>query len=78
MKGKIHTIEKFTKTLITIAEARIPQNNIPNKKKNKPWFNAECKKAILQRKAALKNSKKNLPQKIALNINKREQKLAKQ
>ena len=33
IKGKIHTIEKFTKTLITIAEACIPKNSIPNKRK---------------------------------------------
>ena len=57
IKGKIHTIEKFTKTLITVAEACIPKNSIPNKK-NKPWFNTECKKAIQQRKAALRKVKK--------------------
>ena len=55
-KEKIQTIEKFTETLITIARECIPQNSIPNKK-SKPWFNAECKKAIQQKKAALKRFK---------------------
>ena len=57
IKGKIHTIEKFTKTLITIAEACIPKT-LSLTKKNKPWFNTECKKAIQQRKAALRKFKK--------------------
>ena len=53
IKRKIHTIEKFTKTLIPMTEACIPKNSIPNQKKTTPWFNAECKKKQSNKKRQL-------------------------
>ena len=53
----IDNAEEFTKTIISIAEKCIPKNSTPNKK-NKPWFNNECKEAINKRKAALRKFKK--------------------
>ena len=43
--------------MISIAEKSIPKNSTPNKK-NKLWFNKECKEAINKRKAALRKFKK--------------------
>ena len=41
----IQTIEKFMRTLIIIAEKCIP-TYVSSKKKNRPWFDKECKKTI--------------------------------
>ena len=46
-------ITYFSKTLISIAEESIPKIS-SNKKRNKPWFNDDCKAAIRSRKAALR------------------------
>ena len=57
IEDKIQTMEHYTQTLISIATKSIPKSS-PSGKKNKPWFNSECKEIIKQRKAALKNFKK--------------------
>ena len=46
-------IEEFTKTLLTIAENHIPKTS-PKPRKNKPWFNEECKLAIKMKNKALR------------------------
>ena len=46
-------IEEFTETLLTIAENHIPKTS-PKPRKNKPWFNEECKSAIKTKNKALK------------------------
>ena len=48
---KIHS---FSKLLHGIAEKCIPKTTTKSKR-NKPWFNDECKRAIRKRRAALKN-----------------------
>lgn len=50
-------VEYFTDRLIKIAEDCIPKNSTPNKR-NRPWFNNECRKAIRLRRAALKKFQK--------------------
>ena len=45
---------QFTETLVSIAKRRIPKNKI-KKKRNRPWFNDECKKAVRLRRKALRD-----------------------
>ena len=58
-EDNIQTMESFTETLISISTKSIPKNSPPGKK-NRPWFNSECKKAIKDRKAALRKFEKQL------------------
>ena len=46
-------IEDFNKTLLSIAEQYIPKTS-PKPRKNKPWFNDDCKVAIKKKKDALR------------------------
>ena len=51
----INPIEKFSETLLEIADDCIPKTtNKSNNTKDRPWFDDECKKAIRLRKAALR------------------------
>lgn len=44
----------FTSTLLDVARSTIPRTSSKPAKRNKPWFNAECRAAINRRKAALR------------------------
>lgn len=56
-KHQVQSMKDFTQILISIAKECIPKKSPPSKR-NKPWFNPESKKAIRQRKAALRKFKK--------------------
>ena len=50
----IHTMDTFQKTLIQIANTTIPKTStVP--RKDKPWFNGICHKALEEREKAYKN-----------------------
>ena len=51
--SKIIRIEEFTETLLSIAESHIPKTS-PKPRKNKPWFNEDCKLAIKNKNKALR------------------------
>jgi hypothetical protein len=44
----------LTEAIVNAADHSIPKSSGPKKHQSKPWFNDECKKAIEERKAALK------------------------
>ena len=46
-------VERFTEIIIEIAKECFPKNSTP-KKRNRPWFDSEYRKAIRLRRAALK------------------------
>jgi len=50
--GSDLSISDFTSTLHNIASTTIPRNKCKPKKHNTPWFNDECRSAILERKKA--------------------------
>ena len=56
-QDKINNAEAFTETLVLIAKECVPKSATPNKK-NKPWYNKDCKEAINKRKSALRKFKK--------------------
>ena len=45
--------EKFHETLLTISEMYIPKTS-PKPRKNKPWFNEDCRLAVKKKKEALR------------------------
>ena len=50
--NSLDPLDDFTSSLLDIANKSIPKTST-NPKKNKPWYNDECKDAIKQRKLAL-------------------------
>ena len=64
---KITNIEQFESNLVEIAEACIPKTS-SHLRKDKPWFNNQCKRAIDARKAALKALLKNPTQENLTNF----------
>jgi ribonuclease HI len=48
-------MEAFTQCLQSVADETIPQNSSTPLKRNCPWFDNDCKAAILNRKRALRN-----------------------
>ena len=50
--NSLDPLDDFTSSLLDIANKSIPKT-LTNPKKNKPWYNNECKDAIKQRKQAL-------------------------
>ena len=48
------TIERFSLTLLDIADQSIPKTKPSNKKHDKPWYNDSCKTSVRKRRAALR------------------------
>ena len=57
-EGSDDPLKLFTETVYDIASACIPKSTPTAKKPEKPWYNEECKKAVKERKKALKKFKK--------------------
>ena len=57
IRDNVDNVETFTEILVSIAKECVPKNTTPNKK-NKPWFDKNCKEVLKNRKSALKKFKK--------------------
>jgi len=55
--GSNLSISDFTSTLQDIATVTIPRNKCKPNKHNTPWFNDECRSAVLDRRKALRKVK---------------------
>jgi hypothetical protein len=61
-EGSNNAVNQFTAKLISAAERAIPKTHGKLKMRHEPWFNEDCKSAIRNRRAALKQFLKNLSQ----------------
>jgi Endonuclease-reverse transcriptase len=59
VEGSNNALNQFTSKLISIAERTTPKTRGKLKMRQKPWFNEDCKSAIINRRAALKKFLKN-------------------
>ena len=58
-KNEDDPIQKFTDILLGIADKTVPKTSKKPKRRDRPWFNDNCKEAIRERKQALRHFSRN-------------------